>query len=150
VKAPRIASALIVELLALLFVASPLHAESTERRWGLSAGIFRSGGEASVIWRKSQRTAVVLDLLGSHSETTRITDNPPPTPPQRNVESITRVELGPRLRKFVGSSETWRPYLDAFLHGSYSRGEFTFANSLSERGVGGRSGLAFGVERELP
>lgn len=121
-----------------------------EKRWGVGAGLFREGGEASLLRRVSGNTAVVMDVVGLHQEVVRSMDYPPPSPTQRIVQSLTRVEAGPRLRRFFGRDESWRPYLDAFAHGAYERVEFTSLDTGLEIGRGLRAGAAFGLEYDLP
>ena len=57
------------------------------------------------------------------------------------------IELGPRLRQFTNPTNPFSPYWDVYVHFvEFARRQSFFENSIHDTQLGGKFGIAIGVE----
>ncbi|MBI1798039.1 MAG: hypothetical protein HYR74_13440 [Candidatus Eisenbacteria bacterium] len=115
-----------------------------EGKWGIGAGLFTGGGEASLIRGHSNRTAYVFDVRASGAtdgESIRLSG----LPAVGGNSNQWLVGAGPTLRHFMRPEADLSPYGDVFVTGTYShRHDSTGPRNVHQWAVS--TGVAFGVE----
>ena len=148
-------------VILILFVgalnADDANATELEGKWGLGVAIgslFSSGAEASIIRGRSARTAWIADFAASVSSDHRnsTTDYKFPFYPDTTIIGgdsyhVITIEVGPRLRRFTSPANSFSAYGDVYVHFIDSVRRQTYnEQSISDTKVGGKLGVAIGVE----
>ena len=139
---------LVVLLLAL---AGTTQAIDIKGKWGLGVGtgtFIGSGGEASLIRGKTERTAWILDMSIFHQYEEKRIDT---TLQLDRLQRLADVSFGPRIRRFTRPGAKLSPYWDVFVHligmnYSYS----SPGGTDNDYSAGGEAGCAGGVEYFTP
>jgi hypothetical protein len=137
-----------VVLLLLACCANPSLAAEIEGKWGVGAGLFNGGGEATLMRGLSERTLLGISLSASRAET----DIEGGLSIFLRDERSWSLSMGPRLRRFTRVGADLSPYWDLFVNGLASefRGNLGFGDELRLTSYGVGAGLAFGIEWETP
>jgi hypothetical protein len=125
-------------VLMLVLGAAGAGAEDIKGKWGISAGVFGGGGEASLFRGKSDRSAWLFDLSVANVSLTVNSGN------SDNVA----LSVGPGYRRFLRVTDGLSPYWDLAAHFLYNRqhgSSFETAKTW-----GGDASLSFGLEYFTP
>lgn len=140
----------IVVLVVLLLGASNAGATDINDKWGIGASVFNSSVETTLIRGVSDRTAWVLGLTFSGSNSDRTTQVSCPScgfPLFEGNANLVQIDAGPALRRFTRPASEFSPYGDLFVSFGYGRfRDGTGGSSFTDERVGAGAGLAFGLE----
>ncbi|MBI5711767.1 MAG: hypothetical protein HZC42_15900 [Candidatus Eisenbacteria bacterium] len=137
-----------IAVLLMLPVASVACATEIQGKWGIGVGVFNYRSEVSLLRGHSPRTAWLLDFGFHQSGSSGAQDPLLPKSLWPGPSSGTAVELGPRARSFTRPESDFSPYVDVFVHGSWSGAQSPGPTRYEMWAA--RAGVAFGLEYFLP
>lgn len=142
---------LAVMCMLMLAGASGAGAVDIKGKWGIGAGVFGGGGEASLIRGKSERSAWIFDVaINQRYEQASAEVSPPPAiPPGLSVDRSFSVAAGPGYRRFTRPSEDLTPYWDVRLRGRYAK-RSRDAGDFRRTDTGIDADLSIGLEYATP
>ena len=132
----------------IIVTVSPSWAGEIAGKWGIGAGLFNGSGEVSLIRGHSDRTAWLLVVQVSGSNSTDRREYSPPGGPSAPPLDFNRngflIAVGPGLRRYARPESELSPYFDVSVRGLYGRSHQSGSPTAIQYGA--ISGLGLGLE----
>jgi len=138
----------------LMLGAASAGATDVAGKWGIGAAVFNGGGEISLIRGHSARSAWLFDVeIKQQSDETKFSSTFPGSLEETVDRGLVTLLAGPGYRRFSRSNDSFSPYWDIRVRGSYARSRATRSPSqdVSTHTDSGAEGeFSFGLEYFTP